>query len=301
MLSSKHFPFLKQIDEASSMSRSFTDHGTASTSDTGGDNIPFATGSLHELWSRENQADEGSPFLHCGMKPRPGLRTETIVYLDDAKKTGVRLSGVVTSVGELPAFSDWIRGDNFCRRLPHCSYCNLRPLAPSEETYYKFPTTCVNHHCYSNRVAIDKSENYMYTMMKRCLLIHGSLHNQEIVSYASLHPDFDNSLAEEKDMTVIPFQAGRVYKILCRAQDSVPLFHWKVSSIIDVTYSESYESLPKEFRDFAYSKPSALTAIGESSNKSFNDEDGEKEDDDELTNFLNTLHNEKMDSWLHDV
>ena len=260
--------------------------------------IRFDRGKLDEVFSRKGQVAEKRDFLYCGKTPRQGQRIETIIDLEkqtsdqEAKtsRTQVRLSGIVTYVGDLPSFSDWVLGDNFANRLPSCGNCNLRPLLqPFEKVNFVFPVTCINPTCYTNRAAIDNPANYLGIMFQRSLLLHGSLHNQIIVSYNYLNPD-----STPKDLAISTFQAGRVYKITLLAQDTIPVFFWKVVSIDDVTTSESFEQLPQAFRDFAY----GIKSSGDISPLEGNvEQDG---NDAELIQFLNELHEEKMENSVED-
>ncbi|KAG7368939.1 hypothetical protein IV203_031682 [Nitzschia inconspicua] len=263
---------------------------------TKGETIQFSDGRIDELGARTSQNHERRDFLHCGKRPRKGQRTETIVKLENQVgkleprvTPHIRLSGIVTQVGVLPSFSDWIMGDNFCRRLPTCGHCELRHLQNYEKAHFQFPRACPDPDCYTNRASLNNTRSYMQTMMARTLLLHGTLHNQEVVSYAHLANDSWHASSTKYDSMQLPFRPGQVYKISLVAQDSSPVFVWKVKSIENVTILERFEDLPEEFRDFAFgmSSPTSPSYSQTFSDYSF--------DDSELQQFLNDLHNEKMD------
>jgi hypothetical protein len=266
--------------------------------------IQFYRGKIDEQWARACQIKERRDFLYCGKTPRQGQRIETVVDLekqsndteeDTLSRAQIRLSGIVTHVGVLPTFSDWIIGDNFANRLPSCGNCNLRPLhQPYEKISYVFPASCINPACYTNRADIENPSNYLGIMMQRSLLMHGSLHNQIVVSYNYLSPESAQLLETRKDDSFFALQTGRVYKMTLLAQDTIPVFYWKVVSIEDVTDTERFEELPEAFRDFVFTRKS----VRDLSPFEYNvDHDG---DDDELMKFLLDLHEERMDNSVEE-
>lgn len=265
-----------------------------------GDMMPFSHGRLDELGARTNQKDEKRDFLHCGKRPRKGQRTETVVHLGSPTEvkdlylpSWVRLSGVVTQVGHLPSFSDWLMDDNFVKRLPQCGHCILRPL---DKVDFQIPFSCPDPACYTNRALLDDTKNFMHTMMTRTLFLHGTLHNQEIISYAHLSNESVQQLAGLKyDTTTFPFQPGQVYKVTLVAHDSTPFFEWKVKNIENVTNVETFEDLPEEFQDFAYGQ---LSPVFPSSPSTLFDN---YVDDSDLQQFLYDLHDGKMNASFEDT
>jgi len=80
------------------------------------------------------------------------------------------------------------------------------------------------------------------TLMERSLELLGTLQNQELTVYAYLDFDF----FERQDR--LPFSAGRIYKVVHKADDS-RMCVWQVTSIEDVT-DLSPSDLPQVFRDW---------------------------------------------------
>lgn len=266
--------------------------------------MPFWNGRIDELGSRSSQTNERRDFLHCGKRPRKGQRTETILNLEKEIQNNdgfqlpldIRLSGVVTQVGRLPSFSEWIEGSHLPKRIPKCGYCKLQPIQPLEKDDLQLPPSCPDPDCYTNKVSFKGgTTTFMQSMMARTLLLHGTLHSQEVTVYAHLSTESHQELSALKyDATRMPYQAGQVYKVSLVAQDSFPVFEWKVKAIEDVTHMENFEDLPEEFRDYAFGK---LSPMSPSSPRALSDTFIEES---ELQQFLNDIHNERMDIGLQE-
>jgi len=117
-----------------------------------------------------------------------------------------RLSGVVTDVGPLPTLDEWRSSSISCQQTP-----------------------------------IEHQESLRDDALSR----FGTLHGQQVTSYAFLNFDFYDRQEE------LPFKRGRVYKVT-HVADETKSFFWCVSSIEDVTDDlPCREEYPEAFRKWS--------------------------------------------------
>jgi hypothetical protein len=228
--------------------------------------------------ARRPRGGGAGSFLYTGKRARVGQRVETVVHMRDGRRSEdptpaddrphhdgtnsgdtiscngllpCRLSGVVTAVGGLPSFEEWVVNQGLTRRIPKCDRCGLSPFpiqVPPRVPIY-FPGSCPRPDCLTNRIsptgdAPGRQGGRPYTLedcMRRCYEMHGTVQGQQIVSYSILHPDF------EPMQDRLPFRRGRIYRVRYTAEDAM-IHKWCVTSIEDVgDGKEPPNDLPKEF------------------------------------------------------
>ncbi|KAL3939069.1 MAG: hypothetical protein SGARI_001504, partial [Bacillariaceae sp.] len=166
-------------------------------------------------------------FLWTGRVPEVGQRTET--QITTAEGAWLRLSGIVTEIGEEPTFDQWVTTSSLApQTVCECSidpYANARP-----ETKITFPPgrQCPAPDC---------------IMCKLRPGLFGALQGQKITSFAYLNGDFAHragGTAFDKD--------GGIYKIVYKLDDSKE-YIWIVEAIYDCTDCPTAE-LPQPFKDW---------------------------------------------------
>mmetsp|Transcript_20222 Transcript_20222/g.32804 ORF Transcript_20222/g.32804 Transcript_20222/m.32804 type:complete len:217 (-) Transcript_20222:739-1389(-) len=176
--------------------------------------IAFQEGYIKDEWSQlvepAYRGIEGRAFLWTGRTPEVGQRTETQVTTAASTNgpagSWCRLSGVVTDVGPLPTLDEWRSSSISCQQTP-----------------------------------IEHQESLRDDVLSR----FGTLHGQQVTSYAFLNFDFYDRQEE------LPFKRGRVYKVTHEA-DETKSFFWCVSSIEDVTDDlPCCEEYPEAFRKWS--------------------------------------------------
>lgn len=200
---------------------------------TGNTLIPFYQGFLDDDFAKECQKlpdNQTFTFLHTGKRAQVGQRVETVVHFLDQhhQSVGCRLTGVVTAVGQLPTLEEWKNCQSFIRRLPTCHQCGLSP------NHTPRVDVCPVRDCVTNRIGRNGTRPVtLESLMEACLDIHGTLQNQEIVTYQMLHP-VDHEKMQGCDNSNLPLKQGRIYRIKFTANDTMAC-KWTVSSIEDVT------------------------------------------------------------------
>ena len=211
-----------------------------------------ATGAkMIDGWSvgfiRDEMAKQKQPFqapyqfLWTGKVAEIGQRSETQLVSTSSGRWCI-LSGIVTRVGELPTFDQWVTTSSMappphaCGCNPVDPYASLRP-----DTIMRFGD-CPYPDCTMCLLRRGAPELSLETLMQRSLEEFGTLQNQRITVHAYLNFDFYHRQRE------LPFQAARIYKVIHKCDDSKNSV-WCVESIQDVTDLPTSE-LPQVFKDW---------------------------------------------------
>mmetsp|Transcript_4539 Transcript_4539/g.8129 ORF Transcript_4539/g.8129 Transcript_4539/m.8129 type:complete len:212 (-) Transcript_4539:103-738(-) len=169
--------------------------------------VDFEEGYIKDEWSQLVEP------AYRGIEGRAFLWTGRTPEVGQRTETQVtttkgwcRLSGVVTNVGPLPTLDEWRSSSVSCEQTP-----------------------------------IEHQESLRDDVLSR----FGTLHGQQVTSYAFLNFDFYDRQEE------LPFKRGRVYEVT-HVADETKSFFWCLSSIEDVTddlpCSEEY---PEAFRKWS--------------------------------------------------
>jgi len=172
--------------------------------------ISFKNGYLKDEWAQlvepVQRSIEGRAFLWTGRKAEVGHRTETQITTADGG--WCRLSGVITSVGDMPTLDEWRDGDS-------------SQLPPGVK---------------SKSLPVNEQSSLRDDFLER----FGTLHGQTVTSYSFLNPDFYDR------QEGLPFKRARVYKVTHTADENMSFF-WCVTKVEDVT-DLAQEELPEVFR-----------------------------------------------------
>jgi len=190
-------------------------------------------------------------FLYTGRAPAVGQRTETQLQTNSGR--WCLLSGVVTEVGELPTFDQWVTTSRFA---PPAQACHCRPADPyamwRPDVVMGFHSDCPHPNCDMCVLRQGKAEMTLGDLMDRCREHFGTLHNQRFTAHAYLNPDFSHRVDQ------LPVKAAKIYKIIHKCDDSMHMI-WCVESIEDVT-DRPVSELPQVFKDWEIGRHSAHVA-----------------------------------------
>lgn len=208
-------------------------------------------------------------FLWTGRKPRIGQRTETQVTVNGI---WCRLSGIVTNVGDLPSFPEWVNNSMLPPQI--CLKCN--PSIDPEEVLQPDVQVLLEPgcECFKCELMGSDSKLTLAVLKDRCLEKMGTVQNQTLTSYAYLNFDFFSKQDE------LPFKKGRIYKVQYKVDDRRMCF-WCVTSIEDVTGTMKTSELPQVFCDWEQGRKNANVApfdLAESERKKWQEDEAKREE-----------------------
>lgn len=123
-------------------------------------------------------------FLFSGRIPEIGQRAE--IHATAMSGHGCRLSGIVTHVGDLPTFDQWVT--TTCIVPVPCDCFGQDPFSKlSPDTMMPFDPDCrlPQNHCFRCRLRKEgETEATFGTMMNRFHELEGTIHGQEITVFA---------------------------------------------------------------------------------------------------------------------
>lgn len=213
--------------------------------------INFYDGAANDELAQNCERTQGCSFLYTGKNPEVGQRVEMRVQVDATSNTTCRLSGVVTQVGELPTFDQWVTSSQLAPRPCECTVDPYDGLSP--HTLMRFDDPCLIPNCFKCKMRGKDKEITLGTFLDRSHKHLGTITGQEITAYAYLH--FQDFYKQDR----LPFTGERIYKVILKADDSMQ-FMWCVKTIQDVTDVLPIKDLPQIFRDWEIGRQAARVA-----------------------------------------
>jgi hypothetical protein len=197
--------------------------------------IEFADGFVKDDFAKKCNAIQVMDFLYTEKRPKLGQRLE--IQVSFSNNRWCRLSGIVTEIGNLPTYDEWIVATSTVP-VPPCR----RGEIPADARI-RFPRDCPYPNCSTCILRQGETEMTLGTLMNRCFKHMGTLQNQTLAGFAYLNFDFhDNQVG-------LPISKGNIYKVTLHADDSKECM-WMLDSIENVTESVPFNELPQEFRDW---------------------------------------------------
>jgi len=209
----------------------------------------FDDGYINDDFSRQCEPVQGRPFLYTGRAPRVGQRTEVAVRTGENYS---RLSGIVTAVGVVPTFDQWVTTSSLAPP-PVCCDCEPGTTDPyavlRPETVMGFKEGCPDPNCLSCQIRQGRKEMTLGGLHEGCRELLGAVYGQEVTVYAYLNFDFFHKQRE------LPFQRGDIYRLIVKVDDS-RMNVWCVTSIENVSDLPASE-FPQVFRDWTEGQSTA--------------------------------------------
>ena len=206
----------------------------------------FRSGFINDDFSKQCEPIQGRPFLYTGRAPEVGQRTEVAVH---AGGEYCRLSGVVSSVGEVPTFDQWVTTSSIA---PPPGCCDCKPADPyamlHPDTILGFGD-CTDPSCLRCEIRQGRKEMSLGELWEGSRQLLGALSGQVVTVYAYLNFDYFHKQGE------LPFQRGEIYRIILKVDDS-KMNVWCATSIENISDLPVSE-FPQVFRDWTEGQKAA--------------------------------------------
>jgi len=213
--------------------------------------IEFADGYVRDDLAARREPIQGGTFLRTGhVKPEIGHRAEIQISVGSHY---CLLSGVVTRVGDLPTYDQWVTTSSFAPPPMACDCAAVDPyrsLAP--DIIMVFNDYCPEPDCIMRAIREGKTRMTVEEVMNRSYEVLKLLHGQTLTSFCYLN----FSYFDLED--VLPFDQGHIYKVELKADDN-KICSWCVESIQDVT-DWPVKDIPQAFKDWRIGRKSANAA-----------------------------------------
>ena len=209
--------------------------------------IPFLEGCIRDDLAKRMLIN--ADFLWTGKPAEVGQYAEIAVKTNHHPFYGhCHVRGLVTSVGPLPTFEEWIMSKSAYAPPPEALLCehnidpyhNIRP-----DTEIPYGCNCDDPNCTTAKIAGGTPGFHpiaLGTLRERVQDLYGTLHGQQVTGFAFLDADFFH--VQEH----MPIKSGRIYRLVLEANDSMK-YAWTVHSIEDASGWPA-ERMPKIFREW---------------------------------------------------
>jgi len=204
----------------------------------------FDSGFINDDFSKQCEPIQGRPFLYTGRAPKVGQRTEVAVH---AGGEYCRLSGVVSSVGEVPTFDQWVTTSDIAPPLCDCN--GTDPFAMLRPDTIIGMGECPDPSCLRCEIRQGRKEMSLGELWEGSRQVLGAVSGQVVTVYAYLNFDYFHKQGE------LPFQRGEIYRIILKLDDS-KMNVWCATSIENVSDLPGSE-FPQVFRDWTEGQKAA--------------------------------------------